>query len=178
MSGIAGRACRVLAAIGSGLVLAACGSGADLADAPPPREGRAGVQAAGRVGDRQVAVSSGSPRLTVGDCDPGDGGDRDVCAITTDIDGQLFVLVFENPDVRTPGAILDIADPGCGAQCDDVSDVAVVDVQVGVGERRRAVGGSLRVGDVEPLLRYPASADLELPDGRLQLDVDLVPRRD
>lgn len=143
-----------------------------------PRDGRAGLQLAGSIAGRQLAVSDGAPRLVNGDCDPDVTGDTDVCAIAEDIGGELVVLVFENPAVLQPDTSLPVADPGCGDDCDDVADVAVVDLQVGAGERRRAVDGLLRVEAVEPFTRYAGDVRLELPSGSVSGSFDLVPRRD
>ena len=158
------------------LVLAGCGEGASLGQAAQPREGRAGIQATGRIGGSQVAVSDGAPGFETGDCDPMDGADVDVCAIARDINGQVFVLSFENPGVLTPDTTLEIGDPGCDPRgCDEVTDVALVDVQSGVGSRMRARSGQLRLRQVQPYLRYAGSAELRLPDGRLSVEFDLVP---
>lgn len=161
------------------LTLAACGSGASLGDAPQPRDGRAGLQVSGQLNGAQVALSDGSPRLVVGDCDPSDGRDDDVCAIASDINGELFVFAIENPDVLESGTTIPIGDPGCAPEaCDDVDDVAVVDVQTGVGRRLRAVGGRLEVRQLEPFLRYAGTAQVRLPRGELAVQFDLVPQRD
>jgi hypothetical protein len=137
-----------------------------------PRDGRAGLQLAGSVANRQLAVSDGSPQLNVGDCDPDLSGDSDVCVIADDIDGQLVVLVFENPDVLRPGASLPVVDPPCGG-CDDVTDGAVVDLQLGTGERLRA-----RDGTVEPFSNYVGELRLDLPSGSVSGSFDVVPRSD
>lgn len=145
---------------------------------PQPRNGRAGLQLAGSIGGRQLAVSDGSPDLRIGDCDPDVTGDDDVCAIAEDIDGQLVVLVFENPDVLTEGATLPVADPGCGDLCDDVTDVAVIDLQLGTGPRVRADGGRLEVREVTPFARYAGDVRLTTSSGSVSGSFDLVPRSD
>lgn len=143
-----------------------------------PRDGRAGLQLTGSIGGRQLAVSDGSPDLRVGDCDPDVAGDDDVCAIAKDIDGQLVVLVFENPDVLRPGATLPVADPGCGDRCDDVTDAAVVDLQLGTGPRMRADGGRLNVTEVTPFAHYVGDLRLTTSSGSVSGSFDLVPRSD
>ena len=143
-----------------------------------PRDGRAGLQLAGSVGNRQLAVSDGAPRLTVGDCDPGASGDSDVCVIADDIDGQLVVLVFENPDVLQSGASLPVVDPPCDAGCDDVTDGAVVDLQLGTGPRLRAQDGRLELRTVEPFRNYVGELRLDLPSGSVSGSFDVVPRSD
>lgn len=170
---------RVLVA--GGLLLAGCGESASLGQSVQPRDGRAGLQVTGQLAGRQLTLSQGAPQLVIGDCDPGAGreSDTDVCAITSDVDGTLFVLVLENPAALEPGASLPIADPDCvPAACDDVTDVAIVDVQSGVGDRRRATGGLLEIDTVEPFQRYVGRAELDLPEGSLSAEFDLVPRAD
>lgn len=143
-----------------------------------PRNGRAGLQLAGSIGGRQLAVSDGSPDLRIGDCDPDVTGDDDVCAIAEDIDGQLVVLVFENPDVLQPATTVPVADPGCGQRCDDVRDVAVVDLQLGTGPRMRARGGRLVLDEVTPFSRYSGDMRLSFAEGSATASFDLVPRSD
>jgi hypothetical protein len=143
-----------------------------------PRDGRAGLQLTGSVAGRQLAVSDGSPRLTVGDCDPDVAGDDDVCAIADSIDGELVVLVFENPDLLRAASTVPVGDPGCGPRCDDVRDVAVVDLQLGTGRRLRARGGRLAIGDVTPFSRYAGDVRLSFAGGSVAGSFDLVPRRD
>jgi hypothetical protein len=143
-----------------------------------PRDGRAGLQLSGTVGSRQLAVSDGAPELNVGDCDPATGGDRDVCIIADDIDGQLVVLVFENPDVLRSGADLPVIDPTCSAGCDEVTDGAVVDLQLATGERQRARDGRLVLTEVEPFRSYVGELRLDLGSGSVSGSFDVIPRRD
>lgn len=143
-----------------------------------PRQGRAGLQLTGTVANRQLAVSDGGAELVTGDCDPSASADTDVCVIADDIDGQLVVLVFENPDVLRAPATLTVTDPGCGQDCDDVADGVVVDLQLGTGERRRAHGGSVELETVIPFSRYVGELRLELPSGMVSGSFDVVPRRD
>lgn len=143
-----------------------------------PRDGRAGLQLAGTVDGRQLAVSDGAPRLIVGDCDPDVSGDQDVCMVADDIDGQLVVLAFENPDALDTGVSLPVEDPGCGQECDDVAEVAVVDLQLGTGARTRATDGRVTLERVEPFARYVGEIRLVLPSGRVSGAFDVVPRSD
>lgn len=156
---------------------AACATGGSAT--PQPREGRSGLQLSGTVDGRQLAVSDGAAELEVGDCDPQDGVDEDVCVIANDIEGELVVLVFENPDALESAAILDVDNPACPPdECDDVADAAVVELQVGVAPRVRATGGSLSLRQVEPFLYYSGEIRLELPDGSVSGDFDVVPLPD
>jgi hypothetical protein len=158
------------------VLLAGCWSAP--AQTVQPREGRAGLQLAGSVEGRQLAVSDGSPQLNVGDCDPDATGDADVCVIAEDIDGQLVVLVFENPDVLQSGASLPVVDPACTDGCDDVADGVVVDLQVGTGQRLRARGGRVDVRRVEPFSSYVGDLRLDLASGSVSGSFDVIPRRD
>ena len=148
------------------------------AETVQPRDGRAGLQLTGSVANRQLAVSDGSPQLNVGDCDPDGSADSDVCVIADDIDGQLVVLVFENPDVLQPGASLPVVDPPCAGGCDDVTDGVVIDLQLGTGRRLRARDGRLELGRVEPFSNYVGELRLDLPSGSVSGSFDVVPRSD
>lgn len=167
------RGLAVLAAVG---LLGACT--ADAEGQPVARDGRSGLQATGTVEARQVAVGRGLPELVVGDCDPIDGPDSDVCIITDTIDGRQLVLAFENPAVLEEGAGLDVGDPACGspAACDEVTDVAIVTVKFETDDPIRATGGTVRMGQVLPFRNYVGEFSLELPDGRLNGSFDVVPR--
>ena len=162
------------------LVLPACGeTPGDVL--PDPRDGRSGLQMSGRVGDRPIAVSDGLPDVNFGDCDVAEGNDRDLCVVTEDISGELVVLIFENPDVLVEGERLPIDDAACEARrdCDEVTDVAIVDVAVGSAtDRVRAVSGQVTIEVAVPLSRYRGSFDLRLPEGTLTGTFDLIPRPD
>jgi hypothetical protein len=147
-------------------------------DTVQPREGRAGLQLTGSIAGRQLVVSDGAPDLNVGDCDPDASGDRDVCAIGTNIDGELVVVVFENPDALSAGVSLPVADPGCGARCDHVTDVAVVDLQLGTRPRLRADGGRVEITQLTPFARYAGELRSTFASGAVAGSFDLVPRRD
>jgi hypothetical protein len=148
------------------------------AESTQPREGRSGLQLTGSIAGRQLAVSDGSPQVTAGDCDPDVSGDSDVCAIGQSIDGELVVVVFENPDVLVAGASLPVADPGCGARCDQITDAAVIDLQVGTGRRMRARGGRLELEEVTPFSRYAGEVRVSFASGAVAGSFDLVPRSD
>lgn len=125
--------------------------------------GQDGFQATGRLGGSRVAISSGDPNVTLGDCDPGDGLDEDLCILARTIDGIRVNLVIENPRAMTAGEVLPVRTDACtGGGCDAVRDHAVVDLRVD-GEQRRATGGTLRTttfGD-----RITGEVDLRFPSG-------------
>jgi hypothetical protein len=121
-----------------------------------------------------VVVSDGAPRLFLGDCQPATGPSEDVCFISRDLDGGLFVLLLRNPDALAADVTLPVEDPGC-VDCDDVTGVAVVDVRLGEGGLLRATGGSLTLRTVQPALHYVGRVRLELAAGQLSGDFDVTP---
>lgn len=157
-------------------VLAGCT--ADAEGMPPARDGRSGLQATGTIEGRQVAVGRGLPQLVVGDCDPIDGPDSDVCIITDTIDGRLLVLALENPDALVEGETIAVGDPSCAtpAACDAVTDVAIVTVKLDTDDPVRATGGTLRMTRILEFRNYVGELSLDLPDGRLNGTFDVVPR--
>lgn len=126
--------------------------------------GTDGVQATGRLDGQRIAISSGEPDVVLGDCDPGDGMDRDLCVNVRTIDGVTMNIVIENPDgVAAVGDTVPVRSDTCTATgCDDVTEVAVVDVRVG-GTQERATGGTLTITDLEE--RGVGRFDLRFPDG-------------
>lgn len=128
-----------------------------------PETGGDGFQATGRLGGSRVAISTGDPVVTYGDCDPGEGRDQDLCLVVRTIDGVRINVVIENPGAMVEGEVLQVrGDPCSAAACDDVTGHAVVDVRVD-GDGRRATGGTLRTrtfGD-----RVVADVDLRFADG-------------
>jgi len=165
---------RRLAAVALALVLAGC---ATASRAVQPRDGRSGLQGTGTLEGRQVAVGQGLPDLVVGDCDPIDGPDQDVCFVSDTIDGRTFVLIFENPAVLVTGASLPLGGADCASPeaCDAVTDVAVVSLKLGADAAVRAEGGRLLLTRVEPFANYVGEVILELPDGAFTGSFDVVP---
>jgi hypothetical protein len=145
-----------------------------------PRDGRSGLHGAGTLDGRQVAVAQGLPELVVGNCDPIDGADDDVCIISDTIDGRVFVLNFENPALLEAGADLPVAATDCASPsaCDDASEAAIVSVKLGTDAAVRATGGRLQIERVEPFANYVGEVSLELPNGRFTGSFDVVPRPD
>jgi hypothetical protein len=162
------------------LLLGGCGTGGGGSGvaALRPSDGRSGLYVSGTVAGRQLALTDGAPVLITGDCDLADGRDDDVCFVSRDIDGTFVRIVFENPGVLEPGTTVPVVDEACATRgCDDVTAGAVVRVQVGAtADPARARGGSVRLDTVEPGQRYAGSLTLELPDGRLAGDFNVVPR--
>lgn len=177
-AGALARACAATLLVAA---LAGCttgGTGEGVA-ALKPRDGRSGLQLSGTVEGAHVVANAGAPELLIGDCDPNDGFDRDVCFLTDDIHGDVFVLSIENPAVLAGGATYDVvADCATPERCDGVTDGVVIDLQVGVGERLRVSGGTLHLEALEPLRRYRGRVTLDLADGRLSGTFDVVPRPD
>lgn len=169
---------RWLAAV---LVVLAGGCGTGPAASTPGDAAASGLRLTGTIGGHQVALSDGSPRLLVGNCAPREGPSRDVCIVSEDIDGELVVLALKNPEALRSGATLAVGRPGCAtpARCDRVRDVAIVDLQRGVGGRQRAVGGRLAMTHVVDNLRYAGRFTLALRDGRVSgaFDVGAGARR-
>jgi hypothetical protein len=120
-----------------------------------------GVQATGRIDGRRVAISDGGPETVIGDCDPGDGLDDDVCWVARTIDGLTIAFVIENPGAWAVGDVLAVRGDVCRS-CDDVIDHAVVDLRVD-GTQRRATGGRITVTGVGT--RYAAEFRVVLADG-------------
>ncbi len=162
------------------VVLAACGAEGTRPGPAGivPRNGRSGLSLSGVVDGRQYAVSDGAPVLRLGDCDVNEGPDTDLCFFSRDINGAFFGIVVENPDALRAGTMIPVVTSTCRrAVCDDVTDGAVVDVQLGVGQRRiRATGGSLTLNTLETGRRYSGTLTLVLPDGRLAGTFEVVPR--
>lgn len=161
------------------LLLAGCATagGETGVAAIRPSEGRSGLYLSGTIDGRQVAVTDGAPRLHVTDCDPQDGRDRDVCVGSRTIDGRGLRIVFENPGALESEARLPVRAPDCRpADCDDVTDHAIVGVQFTGEGLMHAHDGELVLRVVEPHGRYMGSLRLQLPDGRLSGDFNVVPR--
>lgn len=171
----------VAAALALSLGLAACsGATPQGAGQQQPREGKAGLRITGTVDGRQIAVLDGSPRLVRGNCDPARGPTDDLCFVSRRIDGEVFVLVFRNPDAleaQLGAGRVPIAAPPCPTveACEQITDEVLVDVQIG-DARQRVTGGSVAVTALEPGQRYAGTVRLNLPDGQLDGSFDVVPR--
>lgn len=143
------------------VLLAACAEG-DVVQRQA-QSGDDGFQATGRLSGSRVAISSGDPNVTLGDCDPGDGMDEDLCVLGRTIDGVRINLVIENPAAMVPGEVVPVRADACDADaCDEVTEHAVVDLRID-GEQVRATGGTLRTRAFGE--RVTADVDLRFRDG-------------
>lgn len=127
-----------------------------------------GIQLSGRLGGVGVNISDGDPQVLLGDCDPGDGRDEDLCISSRTIAGSPLGLVIENPRVFVPGATVRPADPrrlGCLPYCDEVRGGRVVIEVRADGDQQFVVGGRLTVRQAGP--RYAAGFILRLHGGTL-----------
>lgn len=167
---------RTAAAVLAAVAVTACTAGSQ--DLPPPRDGRSGLHGAGTLDGRQIAVGTGLPQLLVGDCDPVDAPDQDVCFIADTIDGRSFVLTIENPGLLAVGEPLEVADSSCTSPeaCDAVRDALIVSLKLEADDPIRATGGTTTMTRVEPFTNYVGEVSLRLPDGRFSGTFDVIPR--
>jgi hypothetical protein len=79
--------------------------------------------------------------------------------------------------VVQPGVTVPVGRGDCrtAQECAEVTDVAVLDVQVGQ-QRQRAEAGELRLREVIPARRYAGSMTLSFQRGQLGGTFDVVPR--
>lgn len=149
-----------LMAVLTALVLTGCGSDSGSQRAPVSVDD--GIRASGQFSGSRLNVDDGEPEVVLGDCDPGDGPDGDLCIVSRSIDGASVSLVIENPLIMKRGGSIPIGSNCQGFACEDVSDKAVVDVRVD-GNNLRVSGGRLEVTASGP--RYAASFTLRFRDG-------------
>lgn len=162
-----------LAALLAGLLLVAGCADPEVQQRQPASD-TDGVQATGRLDGSRVAISYGEPEVVFGDCDPGDGLDRDLCMVSRTIDGLSINIVIENPSALLPGERIDVRDDPCvELACDEVREHAVVDLRLN-GEQRRVTGGSLNV--LEAGQRFAAEFRFLLTGGdELTGEFDVAP---
>lgn len=161
----------LFAAVLATVVLVACPSAVQRQPAAPDD----GIQFAGRIGTQQLNVSDGSPQAFLGDCDPNDGPDRDLCLVTHTVGGQDLALVIENPAVLESGAAVPVVRPprtGCAAGCDEIRDGVVVELRL-EGDRTFADGGTVTVREADD--RYAASFVLRVGGGSLTGRFNVAP---
>jgi len=122
-----------------------------------------GIQLTGTIDGHRIAISDGEPEVVLGDCDPGDGDDLDLCVIARSIDGQTVGVVFENPAVFATAGSYPVSTAECEAvACDAVTTVAIVELRTDAVSWL-ALSGALDVRLSEG--RYVADLRLELGDG-------------
>ncbi len=139
--------------------------------APASRD--AGIQLTGMLDGRRVAVSRGAPIVTLGDCDPIDGQDEDLCIAARTIDGLDITLVIENPAALVAGTTMQVDDPACVRGCDNEPDIVVATIRL-LDEDLRVSEGTFEIREAGP--RYIADFDLRLPFGdRLIGTFDVIP---
>ncbi len=149
---------RLLALVGAAVQL--LGGGVTVEEVQrQPAAPNDGLQATGRIDGSRIVVSYGDPAVTLGDCDPRDATDTDLCLVSRTIGGSQVTLVIENPDVLAAGETVPVEADPC-ATCDDVAGLAVVEVRYERGSLR-ARGGRLQVTAADE--RYTATFDLRLP---------------
>lgn len=170
---------RIAAAAAAALLSAGCGTagtGTGVGSIEP-RDGRSGLQLSGTIDGKQFAVNDGAPVMRLDDCDVNDGPDTDLCFFSRDLDGGYFALIIENPEAVKVGRVEVVASPCVSPNCEDPGAGAIAEVQFERGAPRvRAEGGSLTFRTVEPAQRYSGTMNLELPDGRITGDFEVVPR--
>lgn len=165
---------RLLALAAVAVLAAACVTSEQAQRGPV--DANDGLQLSGSVEGHNVSVSDGEPESLLGDCDPPDGRDHDLCIVSHTIDGAPLGLVVENPDALVVGAVLPARNPGtlgCGAHCDEVSDAAVVELRRG-RSRQFARRGTVTV--LEAGGRYAATFQLEFRGGTLNGAFNVEPR--
>lgn len=126
-----------------------------------------GIQLTGTLSGRQIHVSDGEPEVVLGDCDPNDGLDEDLCMVTFTIDGAPLALVIDNPAALAAGERLPVVAPagaGCLPHCDDLTGGVVIEVRRGQ-QRQFATSGSVVVREADP--RYAATFVLGFGKGRV-----------
>lgn len=161
----------VLAGVALAASVAACGFAGETV---PPASPDAGIQATGRIDGSPVAISRGAPIVIIGDCDPEDGPDEDLCILARTLDGLEVDLVVENRDALVAGEIATVGRASCVDGCDARSDVVIARVEVG-DDVKEVTSGTFEVSAAGD--RYTADFDLTMPSGdRLSGTFDVAER--
>lgn len=163
---------HLLAALATSLLMA-CPSG----EQRPPAAPNDGLQLTGELRGARIHVSDGEPEVLYGDCDPGDGGDIDLCMVASMIDGGRIAFVIENPEVLVEGGALT---PRAACPFHPLPSSApracegtvIVEIRKGT-ERLRPLGGVLAVSRAGP--RYAARFTLRFAGGILSGAFDVRP---
>ncbi len=154
---------RRLAPLLLSLALLTAGCGGDTSAQRAPVSADDGIHASGRFGANRINVDDGEPEVVLGDCDPADGADGDLCIVTRTISGSAVTLVIENPGIMKALGSFGVRNTSCqGFTCEAERNVLIVDLRVD-GETRRASGGTIEV--TRAGTRYAASFNLRFPDG-------------
>lgn len=143
------------------LLLAGCGF--SNVESVEPNSVDEGIAATGRLDGSPVAISRGAPIVIVGDCDPEDGPDEDLCILARTIDGLDVTLVIENPDALVAGETVPVGRATCVDGCDTVTGEVIARVEVGEDDVAEVTGGSFDVERADD--RFVAAFDLTLPFG-------------
>ena len=154
---------RLVAVLLVAVSLAAVGCAEEEAQRDPvgPDDG---LQVTGQLLGRRFAVSDGEPEVVVGDCDPADGHDEDVCIIARTLDGQNFGIVIENPAALVVGEAVPVSQFACVAEvCDAHLDSVLLQVRID-GRPLDATGGTVTATIVGPP-RWAASFSVRFVDG-------------
>jgi hypothetical protein len=123
-------------------------------------------------------LSDGAPTLLVGNaCVRRIGLDAGLCFGSRDIDATPVTVVFLNPAVVRQGTTIAVGRGDCrtAEECAAVTDVAIVEVQVG-DRRQRAESGELSFREIVPGSRYVGTMTLGFREGQLSGTFDVVPR--
>lgn len=158
---MAGRGVGAVLAAVLAVTATACGDGGSV-ERVDPVSADEGIQATGRLDGDRVAISRGAPIVIVGDCDPEDGADEDLCILARTIDGIEVTLVVENRDALVAGEEVEVGRASCVDGCDSITDEVIARLEVG-DEAVEVTGGSFDVAADGP--RYVADFTLELPFG-------------
>jgi hypothetical protein len=120
-----------------------------------------GIQATGQLDGDRVAISRGAPTVVVGDCDPEDGPDEDLCIEARTIDGLEVTLVVENPGALVAGTTVPVGRATCVDGCDGVEGEVIARLEVGEDDVIEVIGGSFDVARADD--RFIADFELRLP---------------
>lgn len=99
--------------------------------------------------------------MILGDCDPEDGPDEDLCIEARTIDGLEVTLVVENPVALVAGTTVPVGRATCVDGCDGREGVVIARLEVGDDDVVEVIGGSFDVARVDD--RFVADFDLRLP---------------
>lgn len=143
-------------------IATAAGCGLTGEGGTQPTSADEGIQATGQIDGSRVAISRGAPIVIVGDCDPEDGADEDLCIGARTIDGLAVSLVIENRDALVEDTTVPIGRASCVDGCDGVTDEVIARLELG-GRTIEVIDGQFDVARADD--RFVADFDLTLPFG-------------